>query len=112
MEIMVPFPPSVNQQWRTFNGRLILSEVGRKYRKTIAGFICHVGPPTKKDLTVIIEAFAPDNRRRDLDNLLKASLDALTHAGIWLDDSQIKDLRIFWAKEKGGYLKIKIEEMT
>lgn len=39
-------------------------------------------------------AFMPDAKRRDLDNLLKAPLDAMQHAGIYLDDSQIRRLLI------------------
>ena len=62
-------------------------------------------------LRVEIEAFRPDKRRRDLDNLLKATLDGLAHAGVYEDDSQIIDLRIYWAKDIGGMLKIKIEEL-
>jgi len=36
-----------------------------------------------------MDAFPPDRRRRDLDNLLKSVLDALEHAGLYADDSQI-----------------------
>jgi Holliday junction resolvase RusA-like endonuclease len=46
-----------------------------------------------------------------LDNLLKATLDGLAHAGVYEDDSQIVDLRIYWAPDIGGMLKIKIEEV-
>ena len=38
----------------------------------------------------------PDRRRRDVDNLLKSLLDALDHAEVYEDDSQIQDLRIGW----------------
>jgi crossover junction endodeoxyribonuclease RusA len=62
-------------------------------------------------LCVEIEAWRPDQRRRDLDNLLKATLDGLAHAGVFEDDSQIVDLRIYWAKELGGMLKVKVSEV-
>ena len=39
----------------------------------------------------------PDNRRRDIDNVQKALLDALQHGGAYADDSQIVRLSI----EKG-----------
>ena len=62
-------------------------------------------------MCVVIEAWRPDYRRRDLDNLLKATLDGLAHAGVYDDDSQIVDLRIYWAPDIGGMPKIKIEEV-
>ena len=46
--------------------------------------------------------------RRDLDNLLKGLLDALTHAGLWLDDSQVADLRIRRAPTIGGMVKVRV----
>jgi crossover junction endodeoxyribonuclease RusA len=62
-------------------------------------------------LKVEIEAWRPDKRKRDLDNLLKAVLDSLAHAGVFEDDSQIVDLRIYWGPLIGGMLKVKIEEI-
>ena len=58
------------------------------------------------NIAVEIEAFMPDRRKRDLDNILKALLDALTHAGVWADDSQIVDLRIRKAPTIGGMCKV------
>ena len=56
-------------------------------------------------------AFRPDRRRRDLDNLLKALLDSMTHAGVMQDDALIEDLRVYWADEVGGMVKVTIEGM-
>jgi len=42
----------------------------------------------------MIEAFPPDKRRRDLDNLIKAIQDSLQYAGVYEDDSQIDYLTI------------------
>jgi crossover junction endodeoxyribonuclease RusA len=36
----------------------------------------------------------PDRRRRDIDNLQKALLDALAHGGAYYDDSQISRLTV------------------
>jgi crossover junction endodeoxyribonuclease RusA len=52
----------------------------------------------------------PDKRRRDLDNILKALLDGLTHSGVWGDDSQVVDLRIVKAPTLGGMVKVNISE--
>lgn len=99
---VIPFPPSVNAMWRTVNGRMILSAAGRKYRGDVAMAIYEhrreVPMPTRIcKLKVILEVVRPDNRRRDLDNLLKGILDALQHAEVYEDDSQVHDLSIKWA---------------
>ena len=113
IEITLPWPPSVNTYWRNFDGRMIISAKGREYRETVGDQMMlqkkvrHFAGP----LRVVIEAWRPDKRRRDLDNLLKATLDGLAHAGVYEDDSQIVDLRIYWAPDIGGMLKIKIEEI-
>ncbi len=111
--LTLPWPPSMNTYWRTFQGRMIISAKGRDYRKAVAeqvmlqaGALNYQGK-----LRVQIEAFRPDNRRRDLDNLLKAVLDGCTHAGVWEDDSNIVDLRIYWADTIGGMLKLKVSEV-
>lgn len=112
VELTLPWPPSVNTYWRTFNGRMIISAKGREYRTAVAEQVLiqrgakHLTGP----LTVVIEAYRPDKRRRDLDNLLKAALDSLSHAGVFEDDSQIVDLRIFWGETIGGMLKVKVSE--
>jgi crossover junction endodeoxyribonuclease RusA len=49
-------------------------------------------------VTVDVCADRPDNRRRDLDNLLKPLLDAMEHAGVYVNDSQVHDLHIKWLK--------------
>ncbi|EFK0706306.1 RusA family crossover junction endodeoxyribonuclease, partial [Escherichia coli] len=36
------------------------------------------------------------NRIRDLDNYNKALFDALTHAGVWEDDRQVKRMLVEW----------------
>lgn len=113
IEITLPWPPSVNRYWRTFQGRMIISAEGRSYRKAVADqvLIQRGAKHYTQKLKVEIEAFRPDNRRRDLDNLLKAVLDGCTHAGVWEDDSNIVDLRIYWADMVGGMLKVKVSEV-
>ena len=112
IEITLPWPPSVNHYWRSWQGRMIISSAGREYRAAVARIALDAGRCRMPDvpLSVHIEAWMPDRRRRDLDNMLKAPLDALTHAGIWADDSQIHDLRITRAPMIGGMLKIMIRE--
>ena len=65
---------------------------------------------TLKDrLSVEITLYPPDRRKRDLDNYLKGTLDALTHAGLWEDDSQIDTLSIQRGLVvKNGYVDVSI----
>jgi crossover junction endodeoxyribonuclease RusA len=111
--LTLPWPPSVNAYWRTYQGRMIISAKGREYRTAaieqvqLQGGAAHY----QGKLCVEIEAYRPDKRRRDLDNLLKAVLDGCTHAGVWEDDSNIVDLRIYWADTIGGMIKVHVREL-
>lgn len=114
IEMTLPWPPSVNTYWRMFQNRMIISKPGRDYRKAVAEQVMLQarGKSTTGKVKVTIEAWRPDNRKRDLDNLLKAVLDSLGHAGVYVDDSLIVDLRIYWATDIGGMLKVKVEEIN
>jgi len=91
MIIVMPWPPSVNRYWRSIGrGRVIISKQGRDYRKAIADLIHKMNlKTTGEKLTVLIEAYPPDWRLRDLDNIKKALLDSLQKAGVYNDDFQI-----------------------
>jgi len=114
MEITLPFPPTVNTYWRKWNNRMVISEKGRAYREIVKDLMMVEGRSirTNKPLRIEIKAYRPDKRRRDLDNLLKATFDALAYAGVYEDDCQIVDMRIYWANEIGGYLKLKLGEIN
>ena len=95
MTFELPWPPSVNTYWRSVNGRTILSRKGREYRANAHARLAEQGLPfVKGRVSVSAIAHAPDNRRRDLDDLWKSILDSLTHARAIEDDSLIDDLRI------------------
>lgn len=108
--IILPWPPSVNTYWRTFRGRMILSKKGRDYRKAVCEQIADqaIGKFGKANLAVELEVFRPDNRRRDLDNILKGVLDSMAHAGVYEDDSQIHKLTVYWGPHVGGYVKVRL----
>lgn len=118
--ITLPFPPSVNTYWRSVNkgklaGRVLISEKGRQYREAVAQVVLlMLGRARNIDgrLSVEITAHAPDRRKRDLDNLPKGILDALTHAGVWVDDSTIDHLCIRRGENApGGRVVVKIAAM-
>lgn len=87
------YPPSLNHYWRMGNHRIYLSDEGRRYKNIVAGIVrCARVQPIIGDVSLKIEAYPPDRRIRDLDNLMKALLDALGGAGLYEDDSQVKHI--------------------
>jgi len=63
-------------------------------------------------LAVHITLFPPDRRKRDVDNILKALLDACEHAGCYESDSQIDELHIVRQEvKKGGVCTIVIHTL-
>lgn len=97
----LPWAPSVNRYWRhTLIGghpRVLLSVEGRAFRKAAAQALMLQGVVLAKlngRLGVDISLHAPDRRITDIDNRIKGLLDALTHAKVWLDDSQVDDLHV------------------
>lgn len=111
--LVLPYPPTANTIWRRVGGMTLLSAKARAYRASVASALTGQGAaPMTGRLSVRIEVHAPDRRARDLDNIPKAALDALTHAGMWRDDSQIDDLRITRCNTiTGGALRIYVEEL-
>ncbi|MAX23034.1 MAG: hypothetical protein CMJ19_00905 [Phycisphaeraceae bacterium] len=113
MELVLPYPPSVNHYWRHFKGRTLISRQGRAYRQQVMTQCQGFGgqPPRDGRLAVAMDAFPPDRRRRDLDNIQKASLDSMQHAGLYLDDSQV-DMLIVQRRLpiSDGQLVVRIQE--
>jgi len=95
MNLTLPWPPSLNHYWRRVGAKTLISAEGRKYRKAVSDAVIEGRPSgLASRLRVEIRAYQPDRRIRDLDNMLKAPLDAMQHAGIYLSDSQIDALSI------------------
>jgi len=113
MRLELPYPPSLNSYYRTYKGRMLISAKGREYRKLAVLCIRRViKEPLTGRVCVNIYSYPPDKRRRDLDNLLKPTLDALEHGGALLNDEQIDDLYIRRLHViKGGKINIEIEEI-
>lgn len=105
MKLILPFPPSVNTYWRAPNkgplkGKHLISAKGREYQSAACAAIIEqlrrLPKPCTAKAAVEIIFYPPDARRRDLDNYNKALFDALTHAGVWEDDSQVKRMLVEW----------------
>jgi len=112
IELTLPWPPSCNTYYRNIRGKTLISAKGREYRAAVADqvLIQRGAKQFAGRLSVVIVAHVPDRRRRDLDNMLNGALDSLTHAGVWLDDSQIDSLTISRGP-MGGMLKVSVREV-
>lgn len=94
LELTLPLPPSVNTYYKKYRNKLIISPAGQEFRRNVIALvdtIANIERFTKDDrLSLDVNFYPPDNRRRDLDNFCgKALQDALQHAGIYPDDSQL-----------------------
>ena len=119
MTIFLPFPPSVNSYWRSptrgaLAGRHLISARGRQYRidamRAINQQLNSKIKTITKNVSIDVVLFQPNNIRRDLDNFLKAPLDALTHARVWEDDNQVKKIMLSWGENtKNGEMKMQMK---
>lgn len=94
MEIELPYPPSVNHYWRRVGARTIISKQGRAFRDEVIHLARGRGRLSGKLGVRIWVHPAADHRHGDLDNLLKAPLDAMQHAGLYQDDGQIDEIHL------------------
>ena len=113
IEIILEYPPSINKYYvKTRNGVFIGKE-GKRYRAVVLDDVrAQVGQLNiEYRVSLEIYMFPPDRRKRDLDNICKALLDALTHADVWEDDSLIDQLFIYRGERvESGSIVIKINE--
>ncbi|UXO69965.1 RusA family crossover junction endodeoxyribonuclease [Pantoea dispersa] len=113
MKLILPFPPSVNTYWRNTRKGVLISASGRSFRSNALADIMEqlrrAPEPITVNVSVSVILYPPDKRPRDLDNYLKAAFDSLTHAGVWVDDKQIKRFAVEWGPlTKGGKTEITI----
>lgn len=107
--LKLPWPPSINRYYGTTrSGQRFIGKAGQEFRATVIEALREIpetSEPLSDRLQVWIEAYPPDRRKRDLDNLKKALLDALTHAGVYQDDCLIDDVRAVRREvEKPGHV--------
>lgn len=102
-DLMLPYPPSLNTGWRCVLGHMVLAKRQRLFRRVTREKVLAVLADKGTSYAVIglapcsvtLTIYPPTKRRYDLDNLAKPVMDALMHAGVMDDDSQVQHLEIF-----------------
>ncbi len=96
VRLELPYPPSVNTYWRANGHRRFISPAGVKFTNEVSQIVQEVNPRRfgDKQVAVSIVIHPRSKRKFDLDNTLKAILDALMKANVYNDDSQIERIEI------------------
>ena len=91
-----------------------MSAKGREFREAVQVFVIENNIPKfgdkKLKLTLILRP--RDKRKIDIDNRIKAVLDALEHAGVFDNDFQVDHIEMIRGEQiKGGLLHVVVEEI-
>ncbi len=111
IELILPYPPSVNSYWGFSGSRRFLTKKANEFKLLVnlASKEARFGAD-RISLEVILHG--PDRRRRDLDNSTKSLGDALQQAGVFDDDSQIDEWKISRGSViKGGCCVVRIRSL-
>lgn len=119
ISLILPWCPSVNHVWKQTGRRVVLDPKVEAFRRKVAFKIKTLrvkniipSETIRSDCIVMTEFMPPDKRRRDLDNYNKSLWDALTHAGVWKDDSQVKLMLSYFGEQvKGGAVRVLIQPL-
>jgi crossover junction endodeoxyribonuclease RusA len=106
IEITLPWPPNVNHYKKA--GRLVRTKSGKMYQARVNSddtnhFYWQVWTRIQKEglksfhsatISVEVDAYPPDKRKRDIDGILKVLLDSMQKGGLYDDDYQIARLLV------------------
>lgn len=117
INLRLPYPPSINHYYVRTNKGMAIKPEGKWYREQVGFLVAIARLPRKflgnEKVQVTIHAFTPDRIPRDVDNILKCLLDALTDAHVWGNDKQVYDLHITkdYDIQKKGYVEVTVSEI-
>jgi|TARA_R110000824_G_C15132322_1_gene669142 crossover junction endodeoxyribonuclease RusA len=96
MKLTLPYPPSVNTYWRANGKRRFISKAGILFTQEVILIVKQSKAKSfeERRLAISVVIHPRSKRKFDLDNTLKAILDALMKAGMYNDDSQIDYIEI------------------
>lgn len=109
--IVLAMPPSTNAIWRNVMGKTLKSKDYRDWmRNALVTIACQKPTKVQGRFEIAFLFYAKDKRRLDLDNRLKAPLDALKAAGVIEDDYLCRKLTAEWSDDMfpGGKVEITV----
>ena len=107
IRLVLPWPISINAYWKsrilTMCGpapkcSTYVTAAGVKFQKEVFAAVTEqLGQhsPLRGRLNVSMKFYQPTARKCDISNYVKTTEDALTKAGVWLDDEQIDEEHIY-----------------
>lgn len=113
IHIELEFPPTINSYYgQTKRGIKYITKRGKLFREGVLQSCFEqnaFGLSLEDRLQLDVILYPPDKRTRDLDNYMKALLDAMTHSKVWVDDEQVDGLAIHRGKVvKGGKCAVRV----
>jgi crossover junction endodeoxyribonuclease RusA len=104
VNLILSLPPGINSQYATVNGRRVLSEEARKWKREVTKHVERLEDTerltdemrrtlTKGHLSVFLDFYFPTPHKRDLDGGLKITLDAVCEA-LGLNDNRVVDIHL------------------
>lgn len=98
LTLHLPWPPTANHIWQHARRMNYLSKEYKSFLEltffSVRSQLPRKHKPLEDEVRVTILLFPPTNRKYDVDNRVKPILDALTKAGVWEDDSQVRTLTV------------------
>ncbi len=104
LQLTLPMPPGINSQYATVNGRRVLSEEARKWKREVSRKVEYLEDQgriseqlrhdfAKVHLSVFLDFYFTTPHKRDLDGGLKITLDAICEA-LNLNDNRVVDIHL------------------
>lgn len=118
----LPMPPSVNHYWgksvKSGGGRkyvhVYLTAKAKKFRTSVIAYVAGLnGIRTHQGrIKAVVTLHGATKRNFDVDNFMKGIGDALTHARVYRDDSQIDELVVKRGEIiRGGQVDVELYEI-
>jgi crossover junction endodeoxyribonuclease RusA len=112
--LTLPLAPSINHYWGMRGHMKYLTAKAKTFRQEVLmELVKHEQRFGDDPVSVSITIHFPDKRRRDIDNPIKATLDALCIAGLFTDDSQVDKLMVQRGEIiKGGKMTVMVQRIA